>query len=379
MRRSVGLLIVTAACGSPPRMPAQPVACAGTLLEARAPNPSGEVDELVWLDASTLVAFVGGGPDPRINGVLVLDVAHHRIERAFRGLGPISIATPRAGSQREMLFFDQAYLASGWKHRAGSIDLATGCVRASDGFGPGLEAIDPVHDTFVISPNPDNASNGHDTLERWDASTLRRERVEHVPRLDALAYDSTSNLLVTKSYADDVVHIRDPITFDERGAAWLDIESRQGLHVRPARAQIVIPFMTQCTSLDPPSPMPRPAMRMHCREGAPRQGLALAALDPVAAATAKQDLDSGFDCDWRRMAWTSDGSRAVMPCRRNAEEIEWLPDAGTIRHVPRPPLDYWDHITWSPDGDTYAAAGERSTLDVRSFATGAVLWQIPLH
>jgi hypothetical protein len=41
-----------------------------------------------------------------------------------------------------------------------------------------------------------------------------------------------------------------------------------------------------------------------------------------------------------------------------------------------PPLDDWSSVTFALDGDTYAAGGVNSSIDVRTLSTSKLVWQL---
>ncbi len=377
--RHAGVLLV--ACSPVPTSalitapPATTTPCVGTTLEPLAPDPLGWVDHLVWLDSTTLVAFVGGGPNLQANGLLVLDVPARTIRRAFRGLGPIGNAAFRVGSRGELLFSDQLYRDTRWEHRVGTLDLATGCVRASRDIGTWNVAIDPANDGFVVAADstPDGGSTA---LVRYDAATLTPSPKRSVPRFDALSYDPTSNRLVASSYGDDPIRTRDPITLDEREAKSLAVSVRTGFSLRPAHAEIAMGY-TKCTPTGRPTR--RPSMRVACREGTQEVGWVTVGLDPLVEVRRVERPVDAWNCDDRRISWTPDGARAFIPCHGVSQWMEWTPDTGAFRLIPAPPLDYWARTAWAPDGDTFAGFGAGDTIDVRSISTGNLLWQIPLR
>jgi hypothetical protein len=361
--QTVAVLAAAMACTRPPVAPPSP-ACAGTRFESLAPESPFTVTGFVWLDATTVIALVGGGFDPHSNGVLVLDVAHRAVTRAFRAsTGPLARAALRSGSHTELLI---DVLDDG-SERVGTLDIATGCARTTTAESHAQIVLDPVNDGFVIA--------GPDNLVRLDANTLRRGSASPADRLDAIAYDATTNALVTSSNSGDTIRVRDPVTLAERGVMTLAVSARAGFTVRPRHGEIVLPY-SLCTPTGRHTVEPDP--RITCREGTIERGLLIASLRPLAEVQ-RVHLPEDADCDIRRIAWTIDGSRAFLPCNAERELAEWTPDTGAVRMMPRPPLQYWSVMALAPDGDTYAAVGAHATIEVRSLSSGDLLWQLPLR
>src|SRR5207249_1958132 len=105
---------------------------------------------------------------PASLGILVIDVASAKIVHAYRG-GSFELALVAPGKPSELVFRDTAYLDVGRSTRAGTLDLANGCLDASAWMPPdtviGLEATG-----FVVVHRIDEhvAGSGFDSLERWD-------------------------------------------------------------------------------------------------------------------------------------------------------------------------------------------------------------------
>jgi len=343
------------------------------------------VTSMRWVDASTLIVFLGGMVtrltaadgtsqqvleiDPTTNGLLVLDVARRQIVRELRGASA-TITVPRAGSPTELLFVESAHHADGAKERVGRIDIATGCVHASEWVrGWSMIAIDTVNEGFLMGHQDPN--RGAETLERWDAATSRRTASRAVPRFDVLRHDRTTNLAIMTSFGDDAIRVRDPITLADRAERRLDVAVTSGFAIRPGRGEILLPFERRCTPLPG---APRRTMRRMCKEAFLDRGVVVVAIDSLAE-VARATLP--YDFEPTRASWSRDGAHVVVPCGRGREQCEWTPETGAIRRMPRPSLDEWS-VTPAPDNQTYAMPGPDGSVELRSRSTGKLLWQVPL-
>ncbi len=387
MRRSlVAGVVFLVACGGHTGAPSRGTgACPGTVLESLAPTPrSPFITGLLWLDPATLIVGVAGrvvdeaspdgshhqvlDVDPHSSGMFVIDVVQQKIQRVFRGASFID-AQPRRGSQTELLVLDGNYTDHGWRNQVGVVDLASGCLRSSEAFAEGVVAIDPGTDSFVVSRGQDNGRKVN-ALERWEAKALRPDATRSLPRIDAMSYDPHTNLLVTTSFANDTIHLRDPVTLDERSAKTLPVRVRQGFSLIPGRGQIAMAFETPCTPTGSTV-----GEHVECREPVQEHGLLVVNLESLTELHRSQiapELEG-------RLTWVPDGSRAFAPCANGHELCAWTPETGEVRRVQAGMTNVAAKLAFAADGDTYATEGAEGSLEIRSMATGALRWHVALH
>lgn len=272
-------------------------ACADVQLEPGRPTPRDPfVTHVSWLDNQTLLVAIDGRaferrePDGRIarhldvaessRGYVVVDVLHHRVARAYRGLAPAQ-AVPRAGSPREQLVVDAGWVSTlGMSERVGVLDVDRGCARMAPWIAGAVVLPDPTRDVFYVARRRD-PSSGYVTLERWPATRLAAAASESIAPLQSIVL--APRQLVGIDYAGDHLRTFDPVTLAETARLELGVVARSWPRRNGGVAEIE--YQTRCTPID------RRAMALRCHEGPVRTGVLTIALDPPAIGARRDGVE----------------------------------------------------------------------------------------